>query len=637
MKTILIPALVLFTLVSRPAFAQSPTLLVKSETQQPIAGARVVVFQEDRVLWMGTTNAKGLIPPVKWSGGMPSGHLLISVSHPDAESTTHEAMAAQLNSRDTFHVELKMKTFSRTYVSYVRSGDDRYPPSTSEYSGGLKRPSLAERSSAPLGGAEIPSTSTTSDAAIGPVPPGKPGGTPSTPEAGTLTATEVNDLARWTAFLDVASGPLVEGARMWNIYPRTRFVAEVQNADKMPLANVPVMLMDESGKVIWQSRTDNTGRAELWGHLFIQPGQERKNKFRIIAGESWDAEMLHEPREARDGINLIRLDKPCNAPLDVDVAFVVDATGSMGDELHYLKTEISHVIGQVEKKFRHLNFRTGAVVYRDYGDQYVTRHHRLGKAENARKFLENQQAGGGGDYPEAVEEGLAAAMDSMGWSENARARLLFLVLDAPPHLTDETKHRIHQQILRAAAKGIRIIPLACSGIDKPTEYFLRSLAVTTGGTYTALTDDSGVGNAHLTPSTDKINPQKMNDLLIKIIERYAYMPECGRRSNRDDELIQEQHVESLLKHLDSLASDRSQHPNFAWSLFPNPSRGPITVDIKKQRGKLMVLDVNGRLLYEYKDIEPGRHPYDFSHLSKGVYFMVFQNPEMQKCLRFIIG
>jgi len=50
-------------------------------------------------------------------------------------------------------------------------------------------------------------------------------------------------------------------------------------------------------------------------------------------------------------------------------------------------------------------------------------------------------------------------MNEMNWSKNARARLMFLILDAPPHSDKENIDRINSAILKASQKGIRVIPL----------------------------------------------------------------------------------------------------------------------------------------------------------------------------------
>lgn len=53
--------------------------------------------------------------------------------------------------------------------------------------------------------------------------------------------------------------------------------------------------------------------------------------------------------------------------------------------------------------------------------------------------LKAQSAEGGGDFEEAVEQALNDAIYKHEWSPNASAKLLFLILDAPPH--DSAKAR----------------------------------------------------------------------------------------------------------------------------------------------------------------------------------------------------
>ena len=42
----------------------------------------------------------------------------------------------------------------------------------------------------------------------------------------------------------------------------------------------------------------------------------------------------------------------------------------------------------------------------------------------------------------------------------------------------------------------------------------------TGGTYTFLTDDSGVGGSHLEPTVGEYQVEQLNDLLVRLIEQY---------------------------------------------------------------------------------------------------------------------
>ena len=69
----------------------------------------------------------------------------------------------------------------------------------------------------------------------------------------------------------------------------------------------------------------------------------------------------------------------------------------------------------------------------------------------------------------------------------------------------------------AAERGVRIVPLAASGVDKELEFLLRFTAIATGGTYTFLTNDSGIGGNHVEPTIGEYQVEILNDLLVRVI------------------------------------------------------------------------------------------------------------------------
>ncbi len=116
----------------------------------------------------------------------------------------------------------------------------------------------------------------------------------------------------------------------------------------------------------------------------------------------------------------------------MDLVVVLDATGSMGDEMDYLKVELDAIIARMKREAGNLDLRIGLVVYRDQGDDYVTRSFPwLLDIASVRASLARQEANGGGDTPEALDRALIAAED-MQWRPNA-AKALLLIADAPPH------------------------------------------------------------------------------------------------------------------------------------------------------------------------------------------------------------
>jgi hypothetical protein len=99
--------------------------------------------------------------------------------------------------------------------------------------------------------------------------------------------------------------------------------------------------------------------------------------------------------------------------------------------------------------------------------------------------------------------------------------LAFLILDAPAHHEADVMRSLQNSVTLCARMGIRIIPVASSGVDKNTEFMLRFFAVATGGTYVFLTDDSGVGNSHIEASVGPHKVELLNSLIIRLIGLYT--------------------------------------------------------------------------------------------------------------------
>jgi hypothetical protein len=121
------------------------------------------------------------------------------------------------------------------------------------------------------------------------------------------------------------------------------------------------------------------------------------------------------------------------------------------------------------------------------------------------------------------------AMMRQPWSRDAVPQMLFLLADAPPQQYPGTDYSYHEAIQDAAANGIAIYPVAASGVDKPTEFLFRAMAVMTGGKYVFLTDDSGVGDSHEEPDISGYTVEKLNDLMVREIRSFVANRVSGPR------------------------------------------------------------------------------------------------------------
>ncbi len=203
-------------------------------------------------------------------------------------------------------------------------------------------------------------------------------------------------------------------------------------------------------------------------------------------------------------------------PKALDVMFVIDSTGSMGDEMRYLSKEFTAMVANIKEKYPNVKIRFGLTLYRDKGDDYLVRDFPFtSNSEKMQKQLAEQNANGGGDYPEAMEKGLAKGIDA-SWSVEDGVGMIFLVADAPPH--DDKLKAMLPLIKKARKEGIRIYPIGASGVAEKAEYIMRHLALFTQGRYLWLTDDSGVGASHATPKVKCYQVTRLDRLMSRVIE-----------------------------------------------------------------------------------------------------------------------
>ncbi len=202
-------------------------------------------------------------------------------------------------------------------------------------------------------------------------------------------------------------------------------------------------------------------------------------------------------------------------PTALDVAFVIDTTGSMSDEITYINAEIQGIVDTVHAWQSGLDTRWAIVVYRDEGDVYVTRAFDFtSDVSDFTSHLSHQLAGGGGDYPEAMEQALGE-MNRLSWRAGNVARVAFLIADAPPH--PENAQAMLAQAGVARLGGIRIFPVAASGVADSAEYLMRTAALVTLGRYVFVTDDSGIGADHAEPHLPCYRVQYLADLMARMI------------------------------------------------------------------------------------------------------------------------
>ncbi|MGN1340246.1 MAG: hypothetical protein ACI4WS_08130 [Oscillospiraceae bacterium] len=337
------------------------------------------------------------------------------------------------------------------------------------------------------------------------------------PQAGLLTGGEWKDNDNWDFWQSLYGSENYsvdwESCRgEWRTGADFRLAVTVKDSAGNAVSGAKVVTDEPKYSAV----TDNHGKA----YLFYSQGSVI-NGFTELTVTFGDITASEKLTLGGDDSVEITLDREAQKPAKtLDFMIMCDTTGSMWDELDYLKEELEDVVTRIKQENANIPTRLSVNFYRDEGDEYVVREFPfttdLDAAVNA---IAAQSADGGGDTPEAVHTALNSAINSHDWDEDS-IKIMFLVLDAPPHsdiqIIDETVKLVKQ----AAEKGIRIIPVASSGVDKSTEYLLRSMAFMTGGTYTFLTDDSGIGGSHIEPTIGSYDVEKLNDMMVRITGEY---------------------------------------------------------------------------------------------------------------------
>lgn len=344
------------------------------------------------------------------------------------------------------------------------------------------------------------------DAESGYVPEGggeEPAVENTTPRAGLLTACAYDDheyAAYWQGLITSTQEGDGEFARYFDTFAFKAYQQIKVTVEGTAGAVVKLVKGDET---LGQAVTDNAGVAYLFA-------PSRMSELEVATGEVKKAVENNAVTFTKEDVGATA-DKKFDR---IQVMFVIDTTGSMGDEIDYLKEEIDDVIGRIKAQ-TNAEVTLAIMVYRDEGDEYVTDYSDFSTDVTTQQaYLKQQDASGGGDFPEAVDVALTEAV-SKQWMAQA-TKIIVHVADAPAH--DNDVENWSKAATKAAEQGIRIVSVASSGIDKKTEYFFRSQSLVTGGVYVWLTDDSGIGGEHLEGTVEKrpvVEP--LNDCLVRVM------------------------------------------------------------------------------------------------------------------------
>jgi Mg-chelatase subunit ChlD len=312
-------------------------------------------------------------------------------------------------------------------------------------------------------------------------PASSPGGARSD-RAAVVTAGMVDDNADFAEYLAFRERtPVPHQAR--DISERHLLTVRDRTGRGVPDAQVQVR--SPNGAQL-RARTDSAGRVWLHPRSF-DAGQS--TLYEVTATRSGQTARGLLRRGQKDALEL-QLDgavAPQRARLDL--VFLIDATGSMADEIQKLKSSLRSIADDAAQLPSRPDLCFGLVAYRDTTDPFVLRSHDFTDDLGAfQKVLNQLQADGGGDTPEAMSEALHETVHRLSWRGEGATRMVVLLADAPPQLGPE-RPRYDAAMQVALGKGIKVFSVGASGLDPQGEFVQRQIAQYTGGRFVFLTYD----------------------------------------------------------------------------------------------------------------------------------------------------
>ena len=297
-----------------------------------------------------------------------------------------------------------------------------------------------------------------------------------------LKAGFADDNRQYNYFVDFLN-KYASRARHLPVDVSERIILKVVDSNRKPVLNARVKI--SSGQELLAS-----GLTYSDGSFFFFPSEHSRGLSSFSAQVEYNqaSRKLDFDRKGRRDLTIaFDAPRPALGQVALDILFIFDTTGSMGEEIERLRRTIELIYLNLSSLPGRPRIRFGMVLYKDRRDEYVTRVVPL--TENLEAFqaeLNQVQASGGGDLPEDLQEALKDSIRRIQWTPNG-IRLAFVITDAPPHLDYGQQYTYREAVREAREKGIKIFTVGSGGLNIDGEYVLRQISQYTGAKYIFMT------------------------------------------------------------------------------------------------------------------------------------------------------
>jgi len=386
-------------------------------------------------------------------------------------------------------------------------------------------------------------------------------------------------LVEWKEMQEAdAMKPILQHYPHW-VYEEIKTLS-LKTQDGFAAVGIACQISTDDGRQ-WEAISDNQGIVRI-------PVRKERTTIKVRIGEDMKT------------FKTVRLDLEMNisdycdpGENTVDIAFVVDATGSQGDEIKYLKNDLQKVAVRLELEGYQNNY--SSVFFTDHSaEQGLPFIDFVSDINQFDAFVEKQYSRGG---DECLTKALEIAINQMSWT--AETKIMFVMLDFRYFEQTPDPVTMNRLFEEAVAKGIRIVPVTGSGIGRNMEYFMKTISTLSNGAYIGLTDHSGVGGSHLRQEANDLVVESLNDIIYQLVVDMSARDLC------------EEDAETLLCQ--------------QFSLSPTITSDVTTIH-SQSRGKLQIRSMQGYLVSEER-VQNGSTDVYVDDLVEGNYTLTFLSDE----------
>jgi Mg-chelatase subunit ChlD len=350
------------------------------------------------------------------------------------------------------------------------------------------------------------------------------------PDAPALKAGRHDDNKEYNRFLAFLAQN--QGYAVYSPDISERLLVRALDRGGRSLPNCPVAVKSTSGKVLAQTTTYADGSTQFFPAAI---GFYKDDSY-VVQVRCGDAIRNGQLTRAGRRDNEIRFDfaRKVPAPMPVDVAIVLDTTGSMQGQIDRLKQTLKAIHYQLTSLPMHPDIRFGMVAYRDRGDSYLTRITQFtSNVESYQAMLENLYADGGGDTPEDLQTALDVAMHQLKWRPDA-LRIGFIITDAPPHTDYNQPYNYLAAMKESLSRGIKWVTVGAGGLGIGGEVIYRQIAQYSMGEYVFITQggggdsEGGTGEASHHVGAN-YSTENLDQAIVRIVRReLSYLTETPK-------------------------------------------------------------------------------------------------------------